>query len=86
MESASTRTDNHNDGVRVFALYGTQTWNGNNQDYNDYSGGGPKHYLIPVGVYYTGAAMNLIIINDNDAGTGIGSDGRFSNVQVYDTP
>ena len=44
--------------------------------------GGLTHYVIPIGLYYTGSAMNLVLVNDYDAGSGIGSDGRFSNVRV----
>ena len=68
-------------GDRIFKLYGTQGWGFS--DFNTYAGGGPVHYRIPVGQYYTGNAMRLVFANDDDAG--VGSDSRFSNVRVFDS-
>ena len=78
--------DTLTDNVRIFQMHGTQTWTSANQDFNNYSGGGSfVTYTIPVGQYYTGSAMYLVVVNDNDAGSG--NDSRFRNVRVYeDTP
>ena len=76
--------DVFNDDIRIFQLFGTQNWNGSNHDFEDYAGVGRKHYVIPVGHYYTGSAMNLVFMNDQDAG--LGSNSRFSNVRVISCP
>jgi cytochrome c peroxidase len=76
--------NSYNDGQRVFKVHGTQNWNGDIDAFNNYSGAGTQHYVIPVGQYYTGIAMYLVFMNDDDAGTGLGSNSRFSNVQVYE--
>ena len=78
--------DTLTDAVRIFQLHGTQTWTSANQDFNNYAGGGGfVTYTIPVGQYYTGSAMFLVLVNDNDAGSG--NDSRFRNVRIYeDTP
>jgi hypothetical protein len=74
------------DNVRIFQLHGTQNWTSANHDFDNYAGGGGfVTYIIPVGQYYTGAAMYLVVANDNDAGSG--NDSRFRNVRIYeDTP
>ncbi|MEM7586270.1 MAG: hypothetical protein AAF560_22955, partial [Acidobacteriota bacterium] len=68
--------------VRIFQLYGTQNWGSANQTYDNYSGTGVVTYTIPVGQFYTGSAMFLVLVNDNDAGSGNTS--RFQNVRVYE--
>ena len=67
--------------VRIFQLHGTQNWGSANHDFDNYSGSSLTHYTIPVGQYYTGS-MFLVLVNDNDAGSGNNS--RFSNVRVYE--
>ncbi len=69
---------------RLFQLHGTQTWTTAFQDFNNYSSG-VTTYTIPVGQFYTGSSMYLVLSNDNDAGSGNNS--WFRNVRVYeDTP
>lgn len=64
---------------RIFKLGGTQNWG--NTDY-EYTGGGDiQRFDIPVGQYYTGN-MRLVIVNDNDAGSG--NSGYFSNIRITD--
>ena len=53
-----------------------------NSYFRNNSARGIVHYVIPVGQHYTGNAMNLILINDQD--NGIGSISRFSNVRIYE--
>ena len=69
---------------RVFKLFGTQNVTWDIGDFEDYSGGGVVHYTIPVGQYFTGSAMHLVFVNDYDSGTG--TESRFSNVRIYDSP
>jgi YVTN family beta-propeller protein len=65
---------------RTFRIYGTQGVNWDIEDFDTYSGGGVVHYSIPVGQYYTGTGMHLVFVNDHDAG--LGSESRFSNIQI----
>ena len=65
---------------RIFKVHGTQNWGITN--YDNYSGSSFVHYTIPVGQFYTGSAMFLVLVNDNDAGSGNNS--RFQNVEVYE--
>ena len=73
--------------TRIFQLYGTQNWGGAFHDFDDYTTGEEgtfRTYQIPVGTFYTGSAMRLVLVNDNDAGTG--SNSRFRNVRVIQPP
>ena len=65
---------------RIFKVHGTQNWG--ITDFDNYSGSGFVRYTIPVGQYFTGSAMFLVLVNDNDAGSGNNS--RFQNVEVYE--
>ncbi|MCP3962004.1 MAG: exo-alpha-sialidase [bacterium] len=65
---------------RIFKVHGTQNWG--ITDFDNYSGSSLVHYTIPVGQYFTGSAMFLVLVNDNDAGSG--NDSRFQNVEVYE--
>jgi hypothetical protein len=60
--------DDHDDDHRAFQLYGTQGWGGLG-DFNDYADTAPewKHYVIPVGDYYTGVMDYLVFVNDDAA-------------------
>ncbi len=73
-------TDDVASSETVFQLYGTQTWG--LQDHNDYVGPGVKHYVIPVGQFFTGDMSRLVFVNDDDAGDAGVS--YFSNVKVYE--
>ena len=68
--------------VRIFQLHGTQNWGGANHDFDNYSGSGTTSYSIPVGQYYTGGSMRLVLVNDNDAGSNNTS--YFTNVRVFE--
>ena len=76
--------NSHNDDLRVFQLFGIQSWVGNFQEFATYSGSGRQHFEIPVGRFYTGNAMNLVFVNDDDAG--VGGNSMFSNVRVLNCP
>jgi len=72
--------DNGLSSNRIFKVHGTQGWG--IRTYDTYNGsGGYVSYTIPVGNFYTGGAMNLILVNDNDRGSGNNS--SFKNIRVY---
>lgn len=73
--------DNSFSSDRIFKIYGTQSWG--IQDYDNYNNNGNyRTYSIPVGQFYTGNQMNLILVNDNDRGNGNSS---FKNIRIYET-
>ncbi|MEM9592899.1 MAG: S8 family serine peptidase [Acidobacteriota bacterium] len=65
---------------RIFKVHGTQTWGISNFD--NYTSG-TTTYTIPVGTFFTGNNMRLVLVNDNDAGSGNNS--FFSNVRVFES-
>lgn len=66
---------------RIFKVYGTQNWGIRSFDtYNPSNN--YKRYIIPVGQSYTGNAMNLILVNDLDNGSGNTS--FFRNIKIYE--
>ena len=66
---------------RIFKVHGTQNWG--ITTYDNYSNvGNYVTYTIPVGNSYTGSSMYLILVNDNDGGSGNNS--NFRNVRVYE--
>ena len=70
-----------NTSDHFFQLFGAQAWWGN-QDYHDYSvGQGLRHYVIPIGQYFTGSFSRLVLANDDDAG--ISADSLFSSIQIH---
>jgi hypothetical protein len=74
-----------NDNARHFQFWGTQSWTGTGKiDWTPkYTGNGAyQSYTIPVGQYYTGT-MNLVLTNDNDAGSG--NEGYYQCVRIYET-
>ncbi|MEM7051779.1 MAG: M36 family metallopeptidase [Acidobacteriota bacterium] len=76
--------DNISNAVRVFQVHGTQNWGSANHDFDNYDGSGNfTSYTIPVGQYYTGSSMFLVLVNDKDAGA-LTNDSRFRNVRVYE--
>ena len=77
--------DTLTDDVRIFQIYGTQNWGGANQTFdNQYTNVGAfQQYTIPVGDFYTGSAMHLVLVNDKDSGTP-NNTSRFRNVRIYE--
>ncbi|MCK8520986.1 discoidin domain-containing protein [Aquimarina sp. D1M17] len=67
---------------RIFKVHGTQNWGIRTHDNYD-ANGSYKTYVIPIGNSYTGNTMNLILVNDNDAGSGNNS--SFRNVRIYES-
>jgi hypothetical protein len=77
--------DTLNDAPRLYQIWGTQNWTGTGRiglTSPQYDGSGNwQTFSIPVGQDLTGTFF-LVLINDNDAGTG---EGRFRNVRVFET-
>lgn len=59
-------TDQFADSSKTFKLYGSQIFG--LTAFNDYAASAPewKHYVIPVGQYYTGQMLYLFFANDHD--------------------
>ncbi|WP_099098836.1 T9SS type A sorting domain-containing protein [Tenacibaculum agarivorans] len=73
--------DNGLSSNRIFKVYGTQNWG--IRTYDNYNGSGNfVKYTIPVGQRYTGSAMHLVLVNDNDSGNG---NSTFKNVRLYES-
>ncbi|MEO0615266.1 MAG: putative Ig domain-containing protein [Pseudomonadota bacterium] len=70
--------DNNLSSDRIFRVHGTQNWGIGG--FNGYSGSDYVSMQIPVGQYYTGTGMTLVVVNDNDAGSGNTS--AFRNVRI----
>ncbi|MBN2257744.1 MAG: hypothetical protein JW704_07960, partial [Anaerolineaceae bacterium] len=77
-------TDRVLEEPRTFNLYGTQTYG--IEDYKNYepSVSDWKHFIIPVGRYYTGFNINVYFGNDHDDVTPPTAASYFSNVQIYE--
>ncbi|MDA8019548.1 MAG: hypothetical protein MPN21_19055 [Thermoanaerobaculia bacterium] len=72
--------DNTLSSNRIFKVHGSQNYG--ITDFDNYTSG-TVTYDIPVGQYFTGSSMNLILVNDFDAGSGNNS--VFTNVRVYES-
>ncbi len=71
-------------GYKAFKLFGTQGWG--ESDFDNYRiSNGVKHYVIPVGQYYTGSMQHLFFVNDHDV-SNPDSESLFSNILVYENP
>ena len=57
--------DNTASSNRIFDLTGSQNWGITDFSYS----GGTQTFSIPVGQYFTGSNMKLILVNDKDSGT-----------------
>lgn len=76
-------SSNRVDQPHTFQLFGGQTWG--IQAFNDYQiTAGTKHYVIPVGQFYTGEFTSLIFANDHDV-SAPNAESFFTNVAVYET-
>ncbi len=67
---------------RTFKVHGTQNWG--RRDYDDYPGSGVKHYVIPVGQYFTGSMQYIFFANDHDVSNPT-AESYFSNVRIYES-
>ncbi|MBB6431748.1 primosomal replication protein N, partial [Algisphaera agarilytica] len=70
--------NSHTNGVSMFQLSGSDTWNGLNQSQRNGSGS----YQIRVGDFFTGAVTHLVIGADDDANSS--SNATFTNLRVYE--
>ncbi len=73
-------SDNSLTSAQIFQLYGTQNWG--NRDF-DYVPSGYTSFSIPIGDYYTGNEMYLVLVNDFDNGSGNTS--SFRNVRIFES-
>jgi hypothetical protein len=71
--------DSSASGNRIFQLDGSQNWGIRDFDYT--ADGDAQTFTIPVGQYYTGTNMRLVVVNDKDSGTE-NNTGTFTNVVV----
>ena len=73
--------DNSLSSNRIFKVHGTQNWG--ITDFDNYSGSGFTTYQIPVGQYYTGSSMFLVLVNDKDSGA-LTNNSSFRNVRIFE--
>jgi hypothetical protein len=66
----------------AFQLFGTQTW-GEQDFYNYILNDGIKHYVIPVGQFYSGFMPYLFFANDHDVNNP-NAESVFSNIQIHE--
>ncbi len=67
----------------IFQLAGTQSW-GTHQAYKDYQvSSGWKHYVIPVGEFFTGDIKEIVMVADDDAASD--AESLFSNIRLYES-
>ncbi len=73
--------DDINNVVTIFKLHGTQNWG--IYGFNNYAGELPKHYIIPVGQYYTGDMMYMCFVNDHDVENPT-AESVFMDIQLHE--
>ncbi|MEM1178755.1 MAG: M36 family metallopeptidase, partial [Acidobacteriota bacterium] len=73
--------DNGLSSNRIFKVHGTQNWG--ITDFDNYTSG-TVSYSIPVGQFYTGNNMRLVLVNDKDSGT-LNNNSIFTNVRVFES-
>ncbi len=70
-------------GTALFQLYGSDTWQGSEQSFNNYNAGdGWKSYSIDVGTFVTGDYDRLVLFNDNDTYNNLGGSSQFRNIVI----
>ena len=75
--------DNIDNDTNKFKVYGTQAWNRDHDDFNNYDGSGDwNHYTIDVGSFFTGTFSHLTIIGDDDSNPR--GNGTFANFIIYE--
>ena len=62
-------------------MHGSQSWG--ILDFDNYAGETPKHYVIPVGQYFTGDVLYMTFANDHDVSSPA-AESVFTNVRVYE--
>jgi len=62
---------------RIFQLDGSQNWGIRDFNYT----GGTQRFEIPVGQYYTGSSLRLVLVNDKDSGSA-NNQSTISNVKL----
>ena len=81
-------TDLTNQQGNRIKLYGTQSDSGTDiiVDFKDYASYAPntRHYVIPIGQYYTGQMQYLFFSNDHDVTSPTG-ESVYSNILIYES-
>jgi len=68
---------------RLFKVYGTLNNNSVISDFDTYSGTALQSFTIPVGDYYTGNGLDLVVLSANVNGSP-GNNGYFRNIRLYE--
>lgn len=70
-----------------FKLYGTRTKSSYITDFATYNDDAPyaKHYVIPVGQFYTGPKTRLFFVNDHDSSNDPTAESIYTNVKIYES-
>ena len=68
---------------RLFKIYGTLNNPNVISDFDTYSGTAAQSFTIPVGEYYTGNGLDLVVLSANVNGSP-GNNGYFSNIRLYE--
>lgn len=66
-----------------FKLFGTASDPSSISNFDNYVGPDAKHYIIPVGEYFTGSFTKVLFVNSNDTTPTVG-ESVFSNVRLYE--
>ncbi|GLS26297.1 CAP domain-containing protein [Marinibactrum halimedae] len=75
--------DNRISRNKIFHLHGTQSWGIDNQATYTAQNGEFQTFRIPVGQFYTGSGMQLVLVNDDDSANP-NNNGTFRNVRLMD--
>lgn len=76
--------DNIDNDTNKFKVYGSQAWNRDHDDFDNYDGSGDwNHYTIDVGSFFTGTFSHLTLIGDDDANPR--GNGSFANFIIYES-
>ena len=70
---------------RYFQFWGTQNWSSRAIPIEQYATPGSyQSYRIPVGEYFTGTSMQLVLISDNDVTNPVNTS-WFRNIRIYES-
>ena len=68
---------------RLFKIYGTLNNPNVISDFDTYSGTALQSFSIPIGTYYTGNGLNLVVLSANVNGSP-GNNGYFQNIRLFE--
>ena len=70
-----------NNPTKIFELHGTQGWG--IQSFKNYAGESSKHFIIPVGQYYTGDMVYICFANDHDV-VNPSAESVMKDIKIYE--